>query len=100
MLQTDKGTRPTIIFSCNVKTLLIVLMYFILHFSLFFLWIIHVVMIDSDMVYEQGLGGKQCIMHQSKIDKVEGYLGKYNSILKPGDTHHMVFSSSDSGPFI
>ena len=47
----------------------------------------------------KGWGGKQCIVHQSKIDKVEAYLGKYNSILKPGDTQDMVFSSSDICPF-
>ena len=48
----------------------------------------------------KGWGGKQRIMHPSKIERVEGYLGKYNSILKPGDTQDMVFSSSDSDPFI
>ena len=38
-------------------------------------------------------------MHPSKIERVEGYLGKYNSIVKPGDIQDMVFSSSDNGPF-
>ena len=47
----------------------------------------------------KGWGGKQRIMHPSRIERVEVYLGKYNSILKPGDTQDMVFSSSDSGPF-
>ena len=48
----------------------------------------------------KGWGGKQRIIHPSRIERVEGYLGKYNSILKPGDTQDMVFSSSDGGPFL
>ena len=44
-------------------------------------------------------GGKQRIMHPSVIKAEQGYLGKYKSILKPGDTQYMVFLSSDDGPF-
>ena len=43
--------------------------------------------------------GEKRIMHPSKIVNVEGYLGKYKSILKPGDAHYILLASSYRAPF-
>ena len=44
-------------------------------------------------------GGKQCLMHGSKILEKEGYLGPFPSVLQVGDVQSFIFTPTDSGPF-
>jgi hypothetical protein len=47
----------------------------------------------------KSFGGKQAYLHDSLIKEVDGYLGPYPKVLKPGDVQSMVFKESDAGPF-
>jgi hypothetical protein len=47
----------------------------------------------------KSFGGKQTKMHDSLIKEINGYLGPYPTILKPGDYQSFVFVESDVGPF-
>jgi hypothetical protein len=47
----------------------------------------------------KGFGGKVPPMRTTKIEKEEGYLGPFPRTLHPGQVQHLVFQSSDSGPF-
>jgi hypothetical protein len=44
-------------------------------------------------------GGKQCYLHDTKIQQEQGYLGKFQRTLKPGDIQKMTFQPGDEGPF-
>ena len=46
-----------------------------------------------------GWGGKQRLMHGSKILEKEGFLGKHSSILNVGDVQNFTYIASDVGPF-
>jgi hypothetical protein len=47
----------------------------------------------------RAFGGKTPPMRNTLIIEEEGFLGQFPCILKPGDTHSLVFSEADTGPF-
>jgi hypothetical protein len=47
----------------------------------------------------KSFGGKQTKMHDSMIKEVNGYLGPYPTLLRPGDYQSFIFAESDVGPF-
>ncbi len=47
-----------------------------------------------------GYGGAQCIMQDTIIEHIEGFLGNFDPLLlNVGDVQHMVYQAQDAGPF-
>jgi hypothetical protein len=47
----------------------------------------------------KGFGGKHVPMRSTVIEAEEGFLGQFQRQLQVGDTQHLVFQSTDIGPF-